>query len=52
MTARSLRHLDEPGTSFQQRMLDLLFIGTAVVFFVISVAYVNACEKLRGAPRD
>ena len=33
-------------------MTDLIFIGIASAFFVISVAYVNACEKLRGVPRD
>jgi hypothetical protein len=33
-------------------MTDLFFIATAVAFFVISVAYVGGCEKLRGVPRD
>jgi hypothetical protein len=33
-------------------MMDLIFIGTAVAFFVISVAYVGGCEKLRGADHD
>lgn len=39
----------------QQRdnsMSDLIFIGLAIAFFLISVGYVNGCEKLRGVPRD
>jgi hypothetical protein len=28
-------------------MLDLIFIASTVVFFVIAIAYVRACEKLR-----
>lgn len=29
-------------------MLDLIFIALTVVFFLIALAYVRACEKLRG----
>jgi hypothetical protein len=32
--------------------MDLIFIGTAIAFFVISVAYVGGCEKLRGETHD
>jgi len=28
-------------------MLDLIFIAATVVFFLIAIAYVRACEKLR-----
>jgi len=28
-------------------MLDLIFIATTIVFFLIAIAYVHACEKLR-----
>jgi len=30
-----------------ERMLDLIFIATTVLFFLIAIAYVHACEKLR-----
>lgn len=33
-------------------MTDLIFIATAIAFFVVSVAYVGGCEKLRGVSRD
>lgn len=33
-------------------MTDLISISIAIGFFVISVAYVNGCQKLRGVPRD
>jgi hypothetical protein len=36
----------------RKRMIDLIFIATAIIFFVISAVYVNGCEKLRGVPRD
>ena len=28
-------------------MLDLLFIGLTIAFFLIALAYVRACEKLQ-----
>jgi hypothetical protein len=28
------------------RMLDILFVATAVVFFGVSLAYVSACDRL------
>jgi len=28
-------------------MLDLIFIATSVAFFLIAIAYVRACERLR-----
>jgi hypothetical protein len=28
-------------------MLDLVFVGLTIVFFLIALAYVRACEKLR-----
>lgn len=33
-------------------MLDILFITTAVGFFLISIGYTNACERLRGGDND
>jgi hypothetical protein len=33
-------------------MLDAVFITTTFVFFVVAVAYVHACEKLRGGERN
>jgi hypothetical protein len=27
-------------------MLDLLFVGVSVLFFVVSIGYVAACERL------
>jgi hypothetical protein len=31
-------------------MKDLIFIGTTILFFVIAIAYVHACEKLNRKP--
>jgi hypothetical protein len=28
-------------------MLDLIFIGATILFFLLALAYVRACEKLR-----
>jgi len=28
-------------------MLDLIFIAATITFFLIAIAYVRACEKLR-----
>jgi len=28
-------------------MLDLIFIGATIVFFLMALAYVRACEKLQ-----
>ena len=28
-------------------MLDLIFVGVTAAFFLIAIAYVRACEKLR-----
>ena len=33
-------------------MLDVVFIAATIGFFVIAVAYVHACEKLRGGERN
>lgn len=33
-------------------MMDLIFIAIAIAFFVTAVAYVDACEKLRGQGHD
>jgi hypothetical protein len=33
-------------------MSDLIYVGVALAFFGISIAYVNACEKLRGGSHD
>lgn len=33
-------------------MLDVVFIATTIGFFVIALAYVHACEKLRGGDRN
>jgi hypothetical protein len=30
-----------------EAMLDLIFIATTVVFFLIAIAYVRGCEKLQ-----
>jgi len=30
-------------------MLDLIFIGATIVFFLMALAYVRACEKLQWA---
>jgi hypothetical protein len=29
------------------RMLDLVFVALTILFFVVAIAYVNGCEKLR-----
>jgi hypothetical protein len=29
----------------RRKMLDLVYVAVTVVFFVISIAYVRACEK-------
>jgi hypothetical protein len=31
----------------EEKMLDLVFIGLTIVFFLIALAYVRACERLR-----
>jgi hypothetical protein len=33
-------------------MLDIFFIGAAVGFFLISIGYTHACERLRGGNND
>ena len=33
-------------------MLDAIFITTTIGFFGIALAYVHACEKLRGSERN
>ncbi len=30
-------------------MLDIIFVGATVLFVVVAVFYVRACDKLRGA---
>jgi len=32
-------------------MLDAIFISVTIGFFVIALAYVHACEKLRGGEK-
>lgn len=31
----------------KERTMDLIFVAATVLFFVIAIAYVRACEKLR-----
>lgn len=33
-------------------MLDVVFIVATIGFFVLALAYVHACEKLRGGERN
>jgi hypothetical protein len=33
-------------------MLDLIFIGIIVVFFVLAVAYIAACDSLRKGAKE
>jgi hypothetical protein len=33
-------------------MLDILFIGLAVGFFLIAIGYTHACERLRRGEHD
>jgi nitrate reductase NapE component len=33
-------------------MMDLIFLAIAITFFVVAVAYVGGCEKLRGESHD
>jgi hypothetical protein len=33
-------------------MLDAIFISVTIGFFVIALAYVHACEKLRGGEKQ
>jgi hypothetical protein len=33
-------------------MTDLIFIATAIAFFVVAIAYTHGCEKLRGGSHD
>jgi hypothetical protein len=33
-------------------MSDLIYLAIAVGFFAVSIAYVNACEKLHGGGHD
>jgi len=28
-------------------MMDLMFMGATIVFFLVAIAYVRACEKLQ-----
>jgi hypothetical protein len=32
---------------FGVAMLDLIFIGATILFFLLALAYVRACEKLQ-----
>jgi uncharacterized membrane protein YidH (DUF202 family) len=41
-----------PRVVRRSAMLDVVFIGTTIGFFVIALAYVHACEKLRGGERN
>jgi len=33
-------------------MIDLIFIATAIGFFLVAIAYTHGCEKLRGGGDD
>jgi hypothetical protein len=33
-------------------MTDLIFIVTAIGFFVVAIAYTHGCEKLRGGSHE
>jgi len=33
-------------------MIDLIFIATAIGFFVVAIAYTHGCEKLRGGSHE
>ena len=33
-------------------MIDLIFIATAIAFFLVAIAYTHGCEKLRGGSHD
>lgn len=33
-------------------MLDVFYIAITVLFFVVAIAYVHGCEKLRGGAID
>ena len=33
-------------------MIDLIFIATAIGFFLVAILYTHGCEKLRGGSHD
>jgi len=33
-------------------MLDVIFIAATIGFFAVALAYVHACERLRGGERN
>ena len=33
-------------------MIDLIFVATAIGFFLVAIAYTYGCEKLRGGGHD
>jgi hypothetical protein len=35
------------GVHLEQRMRDLIFAISAIVFFVVSIFYLRACERLK-----
>ncbi|MEO6724245.1 MAG: hypothetical protein ABIU20_07410 [Blastocatellia bacterium] len=39
--------INRNGDSKGVFMLDLIFVGLTIVFFLLSLAYVRGCEKLQ-----
>jgi hypothetical protein len=50
LTSRAIRLINAPGQSRSRlrefMILDLLFIGTVIVFFIVSALYVRFCDRL------
>jgi hypothetical protein len=50
LTSRALRLINAPGkrhSRLREFMIpDLLFIGTVIVFFIVSALYVRFCDRL------
>jgi hypothetical protein len=40
-------HLDRVNLQGGTTLLDLVYIGLTILFFVIAIGYVRGCEKLR-----
>jgi len=34
------------------KMLDLVYVGTIVVFFIVAVAYIVGCERLKKGAKE
>jgi hypothetical protein len=41
--------LEQPG---DKAMSDAIVLAVCVGFFVLTIAYVSACERLQGGPND